>query len=154
MPVMTAVGLLDVLARQCSTSGNLDADESRQLTRLAAELIESSLADLQRLKNYERQYVTHQVAGPEEELELRRLIWDLLRQWADDATHLLNGVKSLLHAGLTIEGLNALDDALGRVEARLTVTPQQIAAAIAQAREGQFIPAKELRDELHARLRT
>src|SRR5690348_3785350 len=48
--------------------------------------------------------------------------------------------------------VDELQDALGRTRARLTVTPEQIAGAKEQVRQGRIVPAKELRDELHARL--
>jgi hypothetical protein len=46
-----------------------------------------------------------------------------------------------------------LEDAYGRVSARLKLTPEMIARATEQVRQGQAIPIKELRDELRARVR-
>lgn len=152
-PVMTAVGLLDVLARQRGESLHPDPEAADRLGRLAEDLVESSLADLQRLWSYERDFVNTRQMHATEEVELRRSIWQLFRDWADDAKQVRDRTRALEKSAITVEGSNRLEELLGNVEARLSVTPEKIAAAAAQARDGQFIPAKELRDELHARLR-
>jgi hypothetical protein len=83
-----------------------------------------------------------------------RSVWRLYFQWADEAEQVLERADALARPDRRIAGLKELNEAFGRARARLTVTPEQIARAKEQARRGQIVPAKELRDELHARLRT
>lgn len=150
---MTAIGLLEVLARQHGASTETDSNDIASLTRLAGELVSSSLADLERLKGYEREFVANRRVNAVDETELRRSMWQLLRDWLADATRVYDRVRSLAESAVPVCPLDQLGDAIGFVKARVSVMPERIASAVTQAREGQCIPAKELRDELHARLR-
>ena len=149
---MTAVGLLDLLFRQRDASTGQCLHDTGSLSQLAGELVNSSLADLERLGRYEREFVTERQGSADHELDLRRFIWELLRDWVTDAAEIYDRVHSLSKSVPPAQ-LGRLGDAIGFVRARLSVKPEQTAAAVTQAREGQFIPAKELRDELHARVR-
>jgi hypothetical protein len=124
-----------------------------RLEFLTEELIATALADLERLEKLEREFVPKRTTPAESELELRRLVWRLFNDWADDAEQLWNRVKALKKSSVSYNGAERLEEAIGKTKARLNVTPEQLSAAVAQARDGQFVPAKELRDELRSRVR-
>lgn len=94
------------------------------------------------------------VADPVVDLELRRSIWQLYGEWAAEAEQVYARARSLEPSGIRLETVERLDDAIGRVSARLSLRPEQVANAKEQVRQGQTVLAKELTDELHARLRT
>ncbi|HXE52917.1 MAG TPA: hypothetical protein VN541_07885 [Tepidisphaeraceae bacterium] len=150
---MTAVSLFDVLSRE-KPPREVEGGCTDRLVQLAEDLMRSSLADLDRVKDYEKRYVADRSGDQEtEKLDLLRSVWNLYREWAADANQVLTRAKSL-HSDPRLKGsIDRLDDAIGRVEARLSLKPEQIMAGIEQARRGQIIPAGELRRELHARLR-
>jgi hypothetical protein len=150
---MTAVGLLDLLARQRDASTGQCLHDTDSLAHLAGELVSSSLMDFERLTRYEREFVSECRGSADHELDLRRSIWELFQDWLADAAEIYDRVP-LLSKSVPGSQLGQLSDAIGFVRARLSVKPEQTATAVTQAREGQFIPAKELRDELHARLRS
>ena len=151
---MTAVHLFDALATSEGSNPPRDNDGTTDgLTRLAEKLVVASLDDIRRIREYEQQFVLGVKRQPVADLAARRSVWDMLAAWADDAEQVLVRAKSVARSGAPVPGTDQLDDAIGRVRARLTVTPEQIVIAKEQVRQGQFVPAKELRDELHARLR-
>lgn len=150
---MTATSLFDVLKRHRAGASGADGASSLQLAHLAGELIDSALADLERLKGYEKEFARQGAEDPAAKLDLLRSIWHLYQQWANDAKQVLVRARSLSRSGPLVEGLDQLENALGRVLARLSLTPEQVANGMTQARRGQITPAGELRDELHARLR-
>lgn len=147
---MTAVSLYDVLVRDGADTPSVPGDP---LTQFAGSLVAAALADFERLREYEQKFATARLSEPAQELERDRAVWRLYAEWADDAEQVLSRARARAAAGAPILGLDRLDDAIGRVRARLSVTPEQLASAREQVRQGQFVPAKELRDELHARLR-
>jgi hypothetical protein len=120
---------------------------------IAEKLISNSLADLEQLRDYERQVTSPAVDDPRVELELLQSIWHLYAQWASEAVEVFQRARSLKSDETVATTTAQLNDAIGHVQARLSVKPEQIMRAKEQARQGQFIPAKELRDELNARLR-
>jgi hypothetical protein len=149
---MTAISLFDVLAREQSGAGAESAETGR-LVHFAEKLVASALSDLDHLRDYERELRLHEIDNPELELELRRSVWQLYKEWGAEAERIRERARSLVTAHASIEGLTRLNDAIGHVQARLTVTPEQIARAMEQVRQGEFIPAREMRDELNTRLR-
>ena len=108
-----------------------------------------SLADLQRIRSHEEQ-LTSSSSEPICRPDLIRAIWQLYREWADDAEEVLSRAKSV---DKSLQGIEQLDDAIGRVLARLSVTPEQTIRALEQAIRGEVVPVKELRDDLRARVR-
>ena len=137
---MTAISLFDLLAR----------DGARDpLARFAESLVAGSLADYERLRTYEQQFATARLSEPAQELERDRAVWQRYSEWTDEAEQVLSRARARVAAGTAIEGLDRLDDAIGRTRARLSVTPEQLAKGREQVRQGQFVPARELRDELH-----
>jgi hypothetical protein len=141
---MTAVHLFDALAAP---------EASASLAPLAEKLVTASLDDVRRIREYEQVFVFGALRPHDLDLAARRSVWEMFAAWADDAEQVLARAKSVARAGVPISGADQLDDAIGRVRARLTVTPEQVLAAKEQVRQGQFVPAKELRHELHARRR-
>jgi hypothetical protein len=144
---MTALSLFDVLVSRQGGRGAPD------LSGFAAQLVQSALADLQRIGEYERQYGAAATGDAEFQRQLTRSVYDLYSDWARDAEQILVRVGELTSAGTVVAEARELVDAHGRVRARLSVTPQQVADAQRQVREGRTIPASELRDELRARIR-
>jgi hypothetical protein len=148
---MTAVSLFDTLAgggaRTPTGTGRADPDDP--LTRFAGSLVAAALADFQRLREFEQQFATARLSEPAQELERDRVVWRLYAEWADEAEQVLDRARTRVAAGAAVEALDRLDDLIGRTRARLSVTPEQIARGREQARQGQFVPAKGLRDELH-----
>jgi hypothetical protein len=149
---MTAVSLFDVLSRRDPT----DPAAAARLARFAERLVDAALADLQRLRDDERAFTAARAddAGDDGlEPDLLRSLWQLYAQWASDAEQVLTRVRGLNSAGQSVRDADRLEDAHGSVRARLGVTPEQVLRAREQVQRGQAIPAKELRDDLRARLR-
>jgi hypothetical protein len=148
---MTAVSLFDVLARRDCSAGADAKAALANLGALAEKLVANSLADYARVREYEEQFAWSVPREPSDDLEVMQSVSRLYSDWANEAAEILDRVASL--GGRRLAGAGELHDALGRTRARLTVTPEQIAKAKEQVRQGRIVPAKELRDELHARLR-
>lgn len=149
--LVTTTSLFDALARD-ARSGTARRDPA-QLSTLAEKMIGVSLSDLDHLRGYEQDLRLGEINDSALESELRRTIWQLYKEWAIGAQDLYQRAKSLRRDGQAIAGVDRLNDEIGKIEARLTVTPEKTLKARQQAREGHIIPAKELRDELNARLR-
>jgi hypothetical protein len=75
------------------------------------------------------------------------------QQWASRAEELLNRMRIAATHGMRLPNAAHLEDALGRTQARLLMTPEMTARAMDQVAQGKFISVKEMRDELDARLR-
>lgn len=116
-------------------------------------MIAVCLSDLGHLRGYEHDVALATVNDPRLELDLRQTIWQLYKEWVVAADELYQRARSLRRPGITVQGIDSLNDEIGRIQARLTVKPEQIAKARQQVRDGHIVPAKELRDELNARLR-
>ena len=149
---MGATAFFDALAREDSAAAPPAGRQERRrlLARFAEQLVAAQLEDLNRLSEYERQFALAPQRDAGRELEVRRSVWQLYADWADDAEGVLSRARSVTAETARTD---ALDRAIGSVRARLSVAPEQTASAIADARTGRVIPAKELRDELDARLR-
>jgi hypothetical protein len=145
---MTALSLFDVVARE-DRGARAGPGAASELARAATQLVSDSLADLQRIRSDEEQ-LTSSSSEPVCRPDVIRAIWQLYREWADDAEEVLSRAKSV---DKSLQGIEQLDDAIGRVLARLSVTPDQTIRGLEQAIRGEIVPAKELRDELRARLR-
>ena len=151
---MTAVSLFDTLARQQAGPAMNDAELMSRRTALAEKLVASALADLQRAREYEQLLKSGTDGAGLLAGSLLESVGRLYGEWADEADQVVARVRSLGSQGAAIPGVSQLDDAIGRTRARLNVLPALLAGAIEQAHQGQFVPAKELRDELRARIRT
>jgi hypothetical protein len=151
---VTAVSLFDDLVRPAQGSGLSEAEWTARRAALAEKLVASSLLDLERLDEYER---LCRRASPSEDDATRTALDDSLHrlrsQWADEGDEVAARAKSLSASGVLVPGADRLADAIGRVRARLSLTPAQLASGTEQARRGDFTPAMELRDELRSRLR-
>jgi hypothetical protein len=150
---MSGTLLFDILAsRGDPRAGSGVAPGS--LPWLAQELLLASLADLDRLQLYERRLASSEGTEPSSELELLRSIFQMYDEWAREAEQVLARIRGLVPGEVPANEVDRLDHAIGTIRARLTVSPERIVKSKEQARQGEFVPAKELRDELHARLRT
>lgn len=140
---MTAVSLFDVLARD----GPPAAD------RLAQKLVESALAEWDRLRQCEQEFTPAEWDAAGRTMEITRSIYALFEDWAAEAEQVLIRTRPRSASGHTVPGAEALEDAYGAARARLELTPERVARAMGQVGRGQFKPATELRDELRTRLR-
>jgi hypothetical protein len=151
---MTAVSLFDLVERFARDHEPLT---SARLGGLAEKLCRSLADDLERLREYEKEFAAAAAADTDDddaaELEILRSIWRLYDAWAQEAEQVLSRVNRLEAAGQAINAAAQLREGYGRVRARLSVTPEQIVKAKQQVRQGHVVPVKELRDELRARLR-
>jgi hypothetical protein len=150
---MSGTSLFDILAAE-GLHGERREGASAGLPWLAQDLVCASMAELERLQLYEERFTSKAVCDATSELAVLRSIFQMYEQWAVDAEQVLIRVRALGPQGLPPDEVNRLDDGVGLIRARLTVDPERIMKSKEQARQGQFVPAKELRDELHARLRT
>ncbi|HSZ54179.1 MAG TPA: hypothetical protein VK797_00850 [Tepidisphaeraceae bacterium] len=146
---MTAIPLFDALARrQSETTGKADADA----IPLAERLVEASLSDLRRIDDYEQEFGLPDFRSPSA-AEIMSSVYRLYEQWAGEAEQILRRVRRLIAGGRSISSAAALEDAFGRVQARLGLTPEKIARGIEDARQGRTVPVQAIRDELRDRLR-
>lgn len=146
---MVAVSLFDILVRSEMAAGN----DSASAERLGQKLIEAALSDWERLKQYELEFAPVEWDDAGNALEITRSIHGLFERWAAEAEQVLTRTRKLTATGRNIPGAEMLEDAYGKVSARLKLTPEMIAQAVHQIRQGRSVPAKELRDELRSRLR-
>jgi hypothetical protein len=151
---MTAISLFDLLARSDQSGPPADAAAAGRLARFADRMVESILGDLERLRGDEQVLLDTRGEGDDGlELDLLRSLWNLYGEWSRDADQVLSRVRQLRSLGHAVRDADRLEDAYGSVRARLSVTPEQVIQGRDSVRQGQAIPAKELRDELRTRLR-
>jgi hypothetical protein len=146
---MTAIPLFDALAREDRPA----APGGGRAAALAARLVEALLADWQRLRQFQEEFAPANWDDPAAAMEVETSIYRLFEAWAAEAEQVLVRLRRLAAAGHPVAGAEALEDACGQAAARLRFTPERMARAMEQVRRGEFTPAKELRDELRARLR-
>jgi hypothetical protein len=139
---VTAISLFD----------NLGPQEQR-IGQLAAQLVESALADWNQLRQYESDFTPFDWSDAAAAMSIEQSIYALHQQWAEEAEQVVCRAKKLSGAGHDVPKTGLLEDALWLTRARLQMTPQEMARAMEQVKQGQCTPAKELRDELRARLR-
>ncbi len=146
--VMTAVSLFDVL----STVGR-ETCAGEVTAQLAAQLVEASLVDWQRIQQYESDFSPTKTDDLNLVLEIDRSIYAMYSQWLAEAEAVYARGNQLIACGHMVPKIDELNDALGNAHARLLATPEKLVHAIEQVKRGEAIPSKELRDELNARLR-
>jgi hypothetical protein len=156
---MTAIGLFDALAGPEEPGQPEEPSRTPRrggsavdLAALAGRLVAEPLEDVRRIREYERQFIFQTEREPAVDLEARRSVWRMFEVWAEEAEQVLSRAASVARSGAPVAGVAELEDAVGRVRARLTVRPEQIARAREQEWQRQFVPVKELRGEFHARL--
>jgi hypothetical protein len=157
---MSALPLFDALVKAAPSPGSsaaLGSTQSPDVIRLAdfaRQLISSSLDDLERVHGYDRQTNCFSVDDPQRRLELLGAVWQLFHDWANDAERVLDRVKPYLSStDADRELVTRLSDAVGRTQARLSVSPEATARALSDAKAGRTVSLEALRDELRARLR-
>ena len=145
---MTAIPLFDALKRDAAPR-----NPPEQIGWLAQKLVDASLADFDRLLEYESHLGSSAADQPEANTDIGTSLYELFKQWALEAEQVLSRTRQLAQTGLQIHEVEKLEDAFGRVRARLQLTPRIIARARQQVANGEAIPMKELRNDLHARVR-
>src|SRR5688572_8650738 len=103
---MTVLPLYDLLARGGRTGMTAD------LAQLAGKLVQSALAGLQLLSDYDRRYAPTR-GEPEFERQLIESIHQQYAQWAQEAQQILARVGDL-PAGTPVPGADQLAEAYGK----------------------------------------
>jgi hypothetical protein len=127
---MTAVTLYDALAQ---ANGAAAVPAAGPLKWLAEQLIAASLADLQRLREFEEHCLTRDWRDADLHRRLTRSIYELDRQWVAEAEQILDRVRPPTGAdatsvAATTPRADELEDACWRIRARLQLTPDQSSA--------------------------
>jgi hypothetical protein len=148
---MTAATLFDVLCRDGRTAA--DPDRAARMDLLARRMVDSALADWQRVLEYEQEFSSLGCGTPELDDQRNRAMYGIYEAWAADAEQVLERSRRLAASGRPVANAEDLEHAYGRVRARLGLTPEMLSRAAEQVRQGQARPLKELRDELLARVR-
>ena len=73
-------------------------------------------------------------------------------QWADQADALYDRIRPLLKERRHIDGADDLDHAIGRIRARLQVTPESHLQGLEEIRRGDVVSMEEVRRELRDRV--
>ena len=150
---MIAASLLDILARDGGFGPGAGPQEAARASEVVGRFVESALADWQHVLDCEQQIGSTTFANPGTEGEADRSLFEAYQRWAAETEHVLARTRQLAAGGHPVEGADALEHAYGRVRARLKLAPAAVERAAAQARHGEGVPMKELRDELRARVR-
>jgi hypothetical protein len=150
---MIAVSFFDSLAGNGDILLKGEPSQIAPMADLAAKYADSALADWKRILECEDQYGSTEFATPAAEAAANRSLYDVYQKWAIEAEQVLIRARQLATRGCRIDNAEALEDAYGRIQARLKLTPEMIERAKEQIRLGQGIPIKELRDGLPARVR-
>ena len=150
---MIAMSILDVLTRDGAGKPDTDPRQVVSTSALLGTLVDFVIADFQRLLDLERAIGSFEGLSLQRERELNESVYAAYREWAANAEHVFARVRNLDSDRMAVAKVQALRELYGRVRARLLLTPVQAESASRQIREGKGIPMKELRDELHARVR-
>jgi len=116
--------------------------------------VDSALADWEKVLECERRFGSAAFDTPVDQSRVNRSLYEVYQKWGGEAEQVLLQIRRLVRAGHQVDNAEALEDAFGRVQARLKMTPGMFDRAREQVRRGEFIPLQELRDELRSRLRT
>jgi hypothetical protein len=146
---MTSSPLLDLLAREGRAAAGVPQRE--ELIRLLHKVITATLEDYKRIGEYEQSLAALPPTDDETDHQRFTLIYELYRAWAREAEAVVAGLPSLKAVGIEPDDVEALYDAMGFVGARLKLTPEKIARARQQVRDGQTIPIEDIRREIQAR---
>jgi hypothetical protein len=147
-PLMSVTTLFDTLERQQG-----GASLNSPLVQLANHLVEAAQADYQRMREYEQSFGPSLEREEEDQdaLELLRSIWRMFEGWVEEAERVHQRVSRLPAASQAVPALNDLLDNIGRVRARLALSPEDIILGKQQSRRGEVVPVEALRDDLRAR---
>jgi hypothetical protein len=146
---MTAIPLFDALARARSSDPR---DDQADAVPMAERLIDASISDLKRIDEYEKEFGQPDLHSSSA-VEILTSVYRLYEQWAGEAEQILRRMRPLVSNGQSLPSAASLEDAYGRVQARLGLTPEKIARGIEDARQNRTVPGEVIRDELRARLR-
>jgi hypothetical protein len=149
---MTAVVLFDTLSRSSSATTAQTQASLSQLARFAEELVEAALLDWERIQHYQSEFASSEWNA--QSLEIERSLHEMLRNWSTEAEEVRTRARQLVATGAEIPQLKSLEKTLGHARAELQLTPEQVARAMEDVRQGKIVPIKELRDELRARHRS
>lgn len=146
--MVAGIPLLDVIGDSPALFDR-DAPADRQ-ARVANELIAACLDERRHIEaldvcgptgKWRRMYVR------ETEAQMRQLH----EQWLAPASKLFDRVCAMRKAGLSIQRLEELQDAIGHTRALLGTTVADLERAREQVRRGEVVTLEEVRRELRAR---
>lgn len=148
---MIALNLFDMLAD--FADANPSDEQATRVHHAAIRLLASLLLEWNQLRELEAETGPTPWDDRAKALQLSRELHSLHARWAETAEQVLRRVRLLPLTTDFSAKIEEVADALGRTRARLLHTPEKQDHAFEQARLGQTIPAKELRDDLNTRLR-
>lgn len=148
---MTVVPLFDLLERQEQAAADAAPQGGRPSVRLVERAAAALREDFRRLRELEREF-GNAADDDAAELELLRSVWRMFDDWAREAEQVLARLGRVETAGRVVPHADGLRDDYGFARARLSITPEQVIRAKQQVRRGEVVSAKELRDELRARM--
>jgi hypothetical protein len=141
---MIAVSFLDALTAD-NRSADVERKPSQEVIQVAAMSVESVLPDWERVLECEQRFGSMSFSSPAEESRVNRSLYQVYQKWAAEAEQVLLRSRQLGHGRGCVENAEVLEDAFGRVSARLLMTPEKFDRAREQIRQGQGIPMEELR---------
>ena len=150
---MIALSFFDAFARDDRSAVGAGSPRSGELAALARRYMDSALDDWRRVLECESQFGSTSFPTPAEQSRVNRSLYEVYQKWAAEAEQVLVRTRRLAEAGCQIGNAEELEDAFGRVQARLKMTPEMFDRAREQIRQGLGIPMEKLRHELRARVR-
>ena len=144
---MTAFPLFDSIFQAASRDANGSATRiPSRLTVLAEQLIRSALTDLAEIESFDAALAPSDADSFDEQSAV--LLRGMYEQWTRDADAVLERVAKVQRMGLTINGIQELRDAHGRLLAMLQISLDDIARGRRQFRQGPTWTKEQIRREL------
>jgi hypothetical protein len=157
---MSVIPLFDLILDQLLAEGS-SAKGARKTSRasrgqraIVAKLVQAALVDLEQIRVLD-DAIDRDVRSGSDRFYKKASegIRDIYEKWYRHAKLVLERLDRIEAKGPRVKLRDQLRDEYGWIGAMLDITPQKIAHAMAQVRRGQVRTAKEVRDELRARVR-
>lgn len=135
------------------TDHNPSAEWASRVQNVAARVVDLALLEYKQVCEIEDEVGL----GPWDDraltMQVARHTHARMQEWIHAAEQVMSRIRQLSPPFPDTRKIEELRDALGFAKARVQHTPENQDRAFEQVRLGQFISAKELRDDLNARLR-
>jgi hypothetical protein len=141
---MTAFPLFDSILLGASRDADQAAPVAPKLALLAEQLVRSALTDVAEIEALDAALADGDSFDPHAAVLLR----GMYEQWTRDADAVLERVAKVQRMGVTVNGVQQLRDAHGRLLAMLQVSLDAIAQGRRQFRQGPTWTNQEIRREL------
>ena len=148
---MIPLNLFDVLTTM--PHGDSPSEANLRVRSVAGQLLDASLQEWRELGDINDHVAPTPWDDRANASRIAREIYLLYDEWARSAEQVLSRIRHLPPLEADPKKVQELEDTLGLARARLKHTPEMQDRAFDQVRMNQLIPAKELRDDLNARLR-